>query len=580
MPSSAPLRDQRAAVNSAHDGLICSMLIDARSLPDGVPLETDLCIVGGGPAGLTIARALAGRGFSICMIESGGLQTDSADQERSVRDLSVGRNAGLHYFQLDDARGRGLGGSSTRWNIPMGDGIGVRLRPLDPIDFEARDWLSHSGWPFDYSHLDPYYTRAAALCGIEHSPPTVDECARRNSGKPLPLNPDMVKTAMFQLGPSSVWWNEEMLAGLRHANARVLLNGTVTQIEAESNAQKVSGVRVATLDGKTMRVTAKTVVLACGGIDNARLLLLSDEVQRGGLGNGRGLVGRYFMEHLHVAAGALLAAQLNAFEQTALYRVHKSGNTWAEGQLALADKVLRREQLRGCVFAIYPLSYKGSSRALEFPENPTTGDAAANLLLAALWRRTWAHDGGKLLREIVADPAGALRATQRSIRQKRRVARGHKPGAQGQLLGLQLMSEQEPHPDSRVLLDYRSRDAFGQPRAVLDWRITEEDMRAITRTLTLIGREFEVAGLGRFQVFLHPALPPHNLMGGRHHMGTTRMHKDAARGVVDADCRVHGIDNLYVAGSSVFPTGGYANPTLTVVALALRLAEHLARRTS
>lgn len=555
------------------------MFIDARSVPDGDRFETDLCIVGAGPAGLTIARSLADRGLDICLVESGSLEPDSTDQEQLARDLSAGRNVGLHYFPLDDARGRGLGGSSRRWNIPMGDGIGVRLRPLDPIDFEAREWLPHSGWPFDYAHLDPYYSRAAAACGIEHSPPTADACTRHNGYKPLPLDPGVVHTAMFQLGPASVWWNQEMIDWLRKAEAKVLLNATVTRIEVEPNAQQVSGVRVGTYIGKTLHVTAKTVVLACGGIDNARLLLLSDAVQRGGLGNGRGLVGRYFMEHLHVTAGVLVSDKPSVSEQTALYRVQRSGHRWVEGQLALAEQTLRRERLRGCAAAIYPLSREMSSRALESPENPTAGDAAASLLLAALWRRARAYDAGKLLRDVAGDPAGALRAGRRWIKQKRRPGRGHlASGASAQLLGLQVMSEQEPHPDSRVSLDRRDRDALGQPRAVLDWRVTEDDLTAITRTLALIGREVQTARFGRFHVFLHPTLPRHNLAGGRHHMGTTRMHADPAQGVVDPNCRVHGIDNLYVAGSSVFPTGGYANPTLTAVALALRLADHLGHR--
>jgi choline dehydrogenase-like flavoprotein len=139
------------------------------------------------------------------------------------------------------------------------------------------------------------------------------------------------------------------------------------------------------------------------------------------------------------------------------------------------------------------------------------------------------------------------------------------------------MSEQEPHPDSRVLLDYRNRDALDLPRAMLDWRVTEDDMRAVSQTLALIGRQIEAAGIGRFHVPLHATLPPKRLKGGYHHMGTTRMHVDPAQGVVDVDCRVHGIENLFIAGSSVFPTGGYANPTLTIVALAVRLADHLAQ---
>lgn len=184
------------------------MLIDARSLQDASRLDADVCVVGAGPAGLTVVRTLAARGISMCLIESGGPEPE---QDESVRDLSAGRNVGLDYFHLKDARGRGIGGSGTRWNIPIGEqGVGVRLRPLEPIDFEAREWLPRSGWPFDFAHLQPYYRRAASLCGIEPEQPGADECARRDGHQPLTFATDTVETVMFQLGPASVWWGPEM----------------------------------------------------------------------------------------------------------------------------------------------------------------------------------------------------------------------------------------------------------------------------------------------------------------------------------------------------------------------------------
>jgi choline dehydrogenase-like flavoprotein len=560
------------------------MLIDARSIPDGARLDTDLCIVGAGPAGLTIARLLTARGINICLIESGGPEPE---QDASIRNLSTGRNVGLEYFRLEDARGRGLGGSGKRWNVPIGErGVGVRLRPLEPIDFEARDWLPRSGWPFDYAYMQPYYWRAAALCEIEPEQPQADECARRDGHKPLGLNPDIAVTAMFQLGPANVWWGEETSAWLGKTEAKVLFNGTVTKIEAESNARRVRGVRIGTLNGHTIQVAAKIVVLACGGIDNARLLLLSDDVQRGGLGNGRDLVGRFFMEHPHLTAGVLIPARPSVFEQAARYQIQKSGNTWVEGRLALAESVARRERLRGCVVALHAAPRRAALRHLESLQNPTTGDAAGALLASALERRVWPYDAGRLARAICADPSGARRAL-RALRLKpvnggfKNTQRTAYPDASEEapeVFALNVMSEQEPHPDSRVLLDRRNRDALGQPRVKLDWRVTEDDIRAITRALGLIGREIEAAGIGRFHVPLHDTLPPKRLKGGYHHMGTTRMHTDPAQGVVDADCKVHGIDNLFIAGSSVFPTGGYANPTFTVVALAVRLADHLLQR--
>lgn len=558
------------------------MFIDARSLSDGDRLETDICIVGAGPAGLTLAYTLAGRGTRICLVESGGFEPDNSGHMQSTRELNVGRNVGLGYFRLDEARGRGLGGTGTRWNIPIGDdgAVGVRLRRLEPIDFEARDWLPHSGWPLTYAHLEPYYVRAAGLCGIDAQPPSPGECARRNPCEPLPLNADVVQTTMFQVGPANVWYAPDTVARLDKSEIKVLLNGTVTRIETEQGAQRVSGVQLRTLDSRNIHITAKTVVIACGGIGNAHLLLLSDSVQRGGLGNGHDLVGRYFMEHPHLGVGVIVPNGSDAFERAALYQIHRSGDAWVEGHLALTESSVRREHLRGCVAALYAVPWDSSLRELENIADPTAGDAAAELLGAALKRRTWPYNAGALARNMAADPLGALRAFRRGIttvaHRKRRVRKGgHAPP---EVLALHVMAEQEPHPDSRVLLDRRNRDALGQPRVRLDWRVTDADISAISRSLALIGREIKTAGLGRFHAPLHHTLPSRRLTGGKHHMGTTRMHVDPAQGVVDADCRVHGIDNLYVAGSSVFPTGGYANPTLTVVALALRLADHLAHR--
>jgi choline dehydrogenase-like flavoprotein len=554
------------------------MLVDAHSIADRAQLNADLCIVGAGPAGLTIARALAPRGIKVFLVESGGPEPN---QGSSTRDLSAGRNVGLNYFKLEDTRGRDIGGSSTRWNIPIGErGVGVRLRRLEPIDFEARDWLPHSGWPFDYDHLQPYYRRAATLCGIDPEQPDADDCARRDGCKPLALDPDTAVTAMFQLGPANVWWGADMMAWLSKTDATVIFNGSATWVEAESNGRRINGVRIATLDGRTVHIAAKIVVLACGGIENARLLLLSKDIQRNGLGNDRGLVGRYFMEHPHLTAGVLIPSHPDVFQQAARYQVQKSGDTWVEGRIALAESIARRERVRGCVVGLLAVPRRASLRAIEALQNPSNGEAAMVLLKSALERRVWPYDAVKLAREMMADPSGALRALRRrpSSHGPKENGEGHPDAsAPPEVFALNVMSEQEPHPDSRVLLDYRNRDALDLPRAMLDWRVTEDDMRAVSQTLALIGRQIEAAGIGRFHVPLHATLPPKRLKGGYHHMGTTRMHVDPAQGVVDVDCRVHGIENLFIAGSSVFPTGGYANPTLTIVALAVRLADHLAQ---
>jgi choline dehydrogenase-like flavoprotein len=156
-----------------------------------------------------------------------------------------------------------------------------------------------------------------------------------------------------------------------------------------------------------------------------------------------------------------------------------------------------------------------------------------------------------------------------------RPPRPHDPGFSGTRFGVGCACEQTPNPDSRVTLA-DDTDPLGLRRVRLNWRLTEQERRSFIANIRALGRELAAAGIGR----LRPLLPDDGLWekvvgGGSHHMGTTRISDDPKRGVVDRDCRVHGIDNLYVAGSSVFVTSGSANPTLNILALAYRLVDHL-----
>lgn len=538
---------------------------DARRLSPGDRLIADVCIVGAGPAGLSVARALADRRRSLILLDSGGDVPDDATQA-----LGKGRLVGRDYFPLQETRQRGLGGSSNHWDVPLGaEGDGARFHPLSPADFGVREWMPHSGWPLDPAGLDSFYRQGSRLCGIE--PEEADNAATRRRARPLSLDPGVVETAMFRLGAAYRWRPDRLLAGMDVSGLTVLTYATVVEILVADGAQAVTGVRVLTAPGREFTVTARVVVLAAGGIENARLLLLSKR-GRNGLGNERDLVGRYFMEHPWLRAGVLVPVAAGPVPDLGLYQVHRTAQGWAEARLVLTEEVRRKEQIYGCGVRLQQLASDGTQQALEAACAPSSGEAAASLVVSAVRRGVMPRDLGRLLRTIAGDPAGLFAA-------------GRKTGAGPRLeLGdravcaLEVMSEQAPNPDSRVLLDMRRRDALGQPRAKLDWRVSSQDVATIVRTLELIGAEFAARRLGRFHVPLHPHLPSPRLRGGRHHMGTTRMSADPAHGVVDSDCRVHGLRNLYVAGSSVFPTGGYANPTLTVVALALRLGAHLRER--
>lgn len=479
------------------------MLQDARSVPRDAAIETEVCVVGAGAAGITLARELSGRPFRVLLLESGGLEEDSATQ-----DLYRGTVFGRNYFQLDVCRTRRFGGSTWCWQ-----GL---CRPLDPIDFEVREWVPYSGWPFSAETLRPYYERAQQVLHLERF--AYDGADWADPEPPLPFVGDAVRSGVFQVAASRLGelYREDVD---KAPNVDTFLFANLVGIEAE--AGRVTGLRVATLSGNAFTVAARHVVLATGGIENARLLLVSE------LGNQHDLVGRYFMEHPHVVAGAFLPS--SAELPLGFYRARRRGRVQVAGYLATSDAAQRRERLLGsCSFLAQ--------------EAPLPG--------------------------FEVDLASVVREMDRP-----RAA----PAARAVFFMNEL--EQAPNPASRVRLS-EDKDALGMPRVRLEWRLSGIDKRSARRAHEILARALGRAGLGRLQIMFSDddhVWPP-ELGGGRHHMGTTRMHEDPRQGVVDADGRVHGLANLYVAGSSVFPTGGAANPTLTLVALALRLADHLVER--
>jgi choline dehydrogenase-like flavoprotein len=537
------------------------MIVDAAELAPGTILDTDLCIVGAGTAGVTLAREFIGAPCRVCVLESGG-----REPEPDTQSLYAGENIGFPYYPLDDARARVWGGSSTRWHIPIGDGrVGPRIRPLDDIDFERRDWVPHSGWPFDRQHLQPYYDRAEAVCAIEPTTYDVsgwDDPAERPR---LPLGDGPVDTVIYKF----VWgqlfarhYPEQVAAA---ANITTCLHANVLEIETNPQASHVEQLRVATLGGKELRVRARLVVLALGGIETPRLMLLSRRHQATGVGNQHDLVGRFFMEHLHLWSGMLVIDQTRPLENLTLYRdVQQVRGVPILGKLALRPEILRRERLLN-----QNIQLMATCRPDPFKYRTVRAEPIE--ALKALMTRDGLSHGASHAGTVVR---GLDDLATVAFRKMRAAAVGTPVRP---VLVFANMAEQVPCAQSRVMLG-SDRDAFGQPRVKLDWRITAQDMQSVIRTQELVGQALERAGLGRFHCELLDDTPPAATHGGYHHIGTTRMHDDPKQGVVDADCRVHGADNLYVAGSSVFPTGGYANPVLTTVALALRLGDCLKQK--
>lgn len=503
------------------------MIQDARELPDGATLDTDLAIVGAGAAGITLALALAGAPFRVCLIESGGLEPDEETQR-----LAEAENVGLPYGPIEATRLRYFGGTTNHW--------GGWCRPLDGLDFQVRDWVPLSGWPIDRAVLDPYYARANQIC--EAGPFAYDDVAgweKKLGIEGFELPGAGMARRVIQFSPPTRFGKRYLTELKAAANLFILLHATAVEIHATENAAEVAGLSLATLDGRRFRLTARLYVLAAGGIENARLLLLSDGVQTTGLGNGSDMVGRCFMEHPHIYSMATLLLRTHDPVSRLYLEDQYVDGTALRGNFMPTEDFQRSQRVLNATFTI------GVSARL-----PERGAVPEN-----------EHPLAVPLLDLLHDAAG-----------------GPPPDGFGVRVGVGGAGEQRPNLDSRVTLS-TERDALGLRRGRLDWRLTPEDKASLLRNLKALGAEFAASGLGRLNVDLPEGDSwPAELTGGNHHMGTTRMAADPRNGVVDADCRVHGIANLYIAGSSVFPTSGAANPTLTIVALALRLADHIRER--
>jgi choline dehydrogenase-like flavoprotein len=527
------------------------MLRDGRAIPENELVETDLCIIGAGPAGISIAREFVGSRLRVCLLESGG-----ARPIRAAQRLNDGRSVGYPYYTLESARARAFGGSSAHWwHQTDEDGRPYLWRsgPLDPVDFDSRPGIAHTGWPFSREVLIPFYQRAQRICQLgpfEYGVEDWEDPVRPR----FPLPRDEFVTKILQYGNRTF---ADYLGELERAqNVTTILNATVSELVTAENPSTVTETTVRVDAGKAFRVKARAYVLAAGGIENARLLLLSSKTRTAGLGNTNDLVGRFFMERLSIRSGVIVPTDSGLLQRSHLYKIQFARGVQFQGVLRLNEELMRREGLLNAAMFVLPAHQAFTSE----------GVRSLVALYRAVRRRRLAGDLLGHAKNVAGDLDDIALTLYRQI-----IARG---SAKDEVFILRVQAEQAPNPFSRVTLD-EARDAFGLRKARLDWRVTDFDRWSIRRTQEILDRELRRAGLGRLERKLGEEDPPALFQGAFHHMGTTRMHREASLGVVDADCRVHGLANLFVAGSSVFPTAGSTNPTLTLVALAVRLADHL-----
>lgn len=538
------------------------MLVDLANYDGPKQIAADACVVGGGAAGVALARQLLAGGLSVCLLEAGG-----SDFEEATQDLYQGDNVGMPYYPIRESRLRFFGGTTNIW--------GGRCVPMQPLDFVRRDWVPHSGWPITYEDLVPHYRRAHAALELGEYRYD-DQLWSLSRHKSPEFAAELFNTLFWRFDVKAERFGRDMLDRLAsEPRCQCVLHANVTRIQARGNGTAVDHLVAQSLTGKRINVAAKHYVLACGAIENARLLLASNDVQQAGVGNAHDQVGRYFMEHPHARiatlrtdSGTSASSRTGAF---ALWRAYaKQFSTVPIAPVLVPSP--RLQQREGLL---------NTALTFKLQRDEQLGTPMNRRVYLSLKHDLNPTRQGRALWQVYRQGKSLLQRTVRHRFEQARVALG--------LTGLHVMvrAEQAPNPASRVQLS-QQRDALGQPLADLNWQLGELDKRTLIGLAQALGTEMNRLRLG--QLNTSPWLAEDGLrwpvddsignhpIGGYHHMGTTRMSASPAHGVVDANCRVHGYEDLYVAGSSVFTTGGWANPTLTLLALTDRLGTHLLSR--
>jgi choline dehydrogenase-like flavoprotein len=551
------------------------VLLDAGAIPEGTTLHADVCIAGAGPAGIAVARMLATAGHDVLLAETGGFSP-----EEEIESLSAGTVAtGSGHPSLTMYRRRVIGGTSYVW--------GGRCTPLDPLDFEVRDWVPYSGWPIAHRDLLPWYQGASDFLDAGRFDYSVEGSLTDKKDfiegfvSPILLSDRIERFSL----PTNV--GHKFRAELvRSPTLRLLHHAVATHIRLDRDNGNVRCLDLRALNGSRMTVVAPAYVLALGAIETVRLMLASNDACENGIGNSSGWLGRSYLSHLEGTVGEL---RLQPSSRPVIWGYEKSRDgVYVRRRFALSEMAQKEHRIGNAVARLHHESFANPShrngilsaafltKSLLVPEysrriswvDRRTAQRMANTGPASLTR---SH-----LMNVVRDLPGALALIPRWIwlrnLRRRKFPSLVLPSRFG-TYPLDVNIEQSPNPASRItLLD--TRDRFGMPQVSVDWRMNELDRHSIRTTLALIRDALAQSQCGEFMVDVDESIERITPIGG-HQMGGARMSSDAKNGVVDANCRVHGVGNLYLAGSQVFPTVGYANPTLTAVALSLRLAAHL-----
>jgi len=570
------------------------------SYPAGSKFAADVVIVGGGKAGLTVAREFVGSKISILVLES-GLETENPAHAELDELESIGAPMGKSALDFREAFHQN--------NMPTYDQraqpYGIRSRMLggcpywggksatfDEMDFSKREWIPYSGWPINREQLLPYFERAASALNL--GPNRYDEKLWELIGSTMtrpPLDNSKLTSFFWQFARSRLDHTGIMnladeFRTLNSKNIRTLVNATVVNIGVDDSGGRFRDLEVSTIDGTRFHVSAKFCVLAAGGIENARLLLLSNKQQHAGLGNGHDVVGRFLMDHPGTRIGYFDTKALNAARYLGFYSVRHEGALlmYMHG-LAFSPEIQAREKLLNSAVYVLPEialddPIEAVKRLARFKSESLLADVLSSLSSMGLLAKAVglkifnSRTFPRMLQKAIIDAMIAVNP-EYVAREFQSKGVSHKLDR----LGIHVITEQQPDPESRVTL-CEGKDALGLPKAKACWKIGLRERSCAVRMGQLLLEELPSAGIPTpiMDDWIIRDLPQDApLVDMSHTIGTTRMSDDPRQGVVDSNCQVHGVAGLYVAGSSVFPTSGHANPTLMILSLAIRTADRLKR---
>lgn len=463
--------------------------------------DYDTCIVGTGPAGITLALKLATSGEKVLLLEAGGLSYSNRSQELYDCE-SVGHDAWPRYTRL-----RYFGGTSNHWS--------GRCRPFETSDFHHRSINGLPGWPIRYGEIEPYLSEAMTILDLD---PEVGFTPINKASLEDHFYPDA-----FAQSPPTRFHAKYIDQITAAENIHCFFNATAVDITLDQAHQTVTHLQVANYNGQIAPVKAARFILCLGGIETPRFMLNCNNQVKSGIGNGADMVGRCFMEHLNVPMGSFL---------------YREPETFSKLQFFTDD---------------------------QFCQNSSIGKSNITMSIVSSVK---SYGRTKAIKTFFKNLA-----CQMQIEDKVQFISDFKCPGMGTIGTL---IEQAPNLDSRVSLG-GAIDSFGLRKAQLNWKISRYDQNTIRQAALTMAKQFSTAGLGQIRLADFILNPEQEIKFGHHahHMGTTRMSDDPSYGVVDRNSKVHGLDNLYIAGSSVFSTGGACNPTMPIIQLCLRLADHL-----